>query len=70
MASKFNQALFSHKLRDKQYQLRLNVTAAAKEIGVSKSTLSRLNRDAGLPDVDSYFMCCKWLDIDMNFFFN
>ena len=68
--AKFNQALFGHKLRDKQYQLRLNVTASSKCIGISKSTLSRLNRELGLPDVVTYNLCCKWLDVDMNLFFN
>lgn len=68
--SKFNQSLFAHKLRDKQYQLRLNVSKSAIDIGISKSTLSRLNREVGIPDVYSYYLCCKWLDLDMNFFFN
>lgn len=69
MAQKFNQALFSNKLRHKQWELRLNVTKSAKEIGISKSTLSRLNREVGLPDVETYFLCCTWMDIDMQFFF-
>lgn len=64
----FNQSLFSHKLNDKQWQMRLSVTAASKEIGISKSTLSRLNRNVHLPDVETYYLCCRWLDIDMNFF--
>jgi len=67
---KFNSERFAQMLRLRQYEKRLNVTAAAKEIGISKATLSRLNREKGLPDVYTYFLCCKWLERDMIAFFN
>jgi len=66
---KFNYANFSHHLRMKQFELKLNVTKAAKEIGISKATLSRMNREIGTPDINSYFLCCKWLKVSMQHYF-
>lgn len=68
-ASKFNYEKFSHHLRLKQLEMRLNVTKAAKEIGISKATLSRFNREIGTPDIYSYFLCCKWLSVNMQYYF-
>lgn len=64
----FNKSLFSHKLNDKQIQMQLTVVEASREIGIGKNTLSRLNRNIGIPDLQTYYLCCKWLDIDMSFF--
>ena len=64
----FNNKKFGFHLRLKQAEFRLTVTNAAKEIGISKATLSRLNREH-VPDVETYFKCCQWLKIDMDFFF-
>jgi transcriptional regulator with XRE-family HTH domain len=66
---KFNQELFSSRLTLKQRAMYLSVTDAAKEIGISKATLSRLNRGVSLPDVYTYFVCCRWLELEMDFFF-
>jgi DNA-binding phage protein len=41
---------------------------AAEEIGVSAATLSRLE-NKGVPDVYTYFSCCKWLGVDMTHYF-
>jgi len=65
----FNEDLFSTKLFEKQQAYKLSVRTAAKEIGISASTLSRLNRAEFLPDVYTYFRCCQWLKIEMNYFF-
>lgn len=56
-------------MRLNQAELRINVTAASKEIGVSKATLSRINREIGQPDVSSYYKCCKWLGQSMDVYF-
>lgn len=41
---------------------------AAKEIGgVSAPTLSRIE-NGNLPDIDTYFRLCQWLDVPSDFF--
>ena len=41
---------------------------AAKEIGdVSPSTLSRIEL-GNLPDIDTYFRICRWLEVSTDFF--
>ena len=62
--------LLGHRLRMQQITLQLSVTAAAKEIGISKSTLSRLNREKIVPDVETYYKCCIWLKQNLEYFFN
>lgn len=39
----------------------------AKEIGISLSTLSRVENE-NLPDIDSYLKLCKWLEVSIDFF--
>ncbi|MFN8288974.1 MAG: helix-turn-helix transcriptional regulator [Chitinophagaceae bacterium] len=39
----------------------------AKEIGISLSTLSRVE-NGNLPDIDSYMKLCKWLEVSVDFF--
>lgn len=39
----------------------------AKEVGISVSTLSRVE-NGNLPDIDSYLKLCKWLDVSIEFF--
>jgi len=39
----------------------------AKEVGISVSTLSRVE-NGNLPDIDSYLKICKWLDVSIEFF--
>lgn len=41
------------------------VRAAAKEIGISAATLSRVER-GHLPDLQHFRQICRWLDIDPN----
>lgn len=41
------------------------VRAAAKEIGISPATLSRVER-GHLPDLENFRLICRWLDIDPN----
>jgi len=43
----------------------LGVRAAAKEIGVSASTLSRVE-GGHLPDLENFGLICGWLQIDPN----
>lgn len=41
------------------------VRAAAAEIGISPSTLSRVER-GHLPDLENFRLICRWLEIDPN----
>lgn len=40
------------------------IRAAAKEIGISHATLSRVERGF-LPDLENYKKICKWLGVDL-----
>lgn len=64
----FDKGFFAHRLRIKQLALHLTVTQAAKEIGISKSQLSRLNRELCIPDVVTYAKCCLWLGLGQHYF--
>jgi transcriptional regulator with XRE-family HTH domain len=56
---------FSSALRQKRYvELRIDIREAALQIGVSISTLSRMENKK-LPDLYTYFYCCQWLGVDM-----
>lgn len=43
----------------------MGVRTAAKEIGVSAATLSRVE-NGHLPDLQNFRLICQWLDIDPN----
>lgn len=47
----------------------LGLRAAAREIGISPTTLSRLSR-GGLPDMATFISVCRWLDMDPGLFFD
>lgn len=64
----FNRSLFSMAFSNKQWMYRLNIRDASKQIGISAPTLSRLQHEK-MPDLITYQKCCKWLNVDMDFFF-
>lgn len=64
----FNRNLFSQALANKQWIYKLNIRDASKQIGISAPTLSRLKNEK-MPDLITYQKCCKWLNVDMDFFF-
>ena len=43
----------------------MGVRAAAREIGVSAATLSRVE-NGYLPDLHNFRLICRWLDVDPN----
>jgi DNA-binding Xre family transcriptional regulator len=43
----------------------VGVRAAAKEIGISSATLSRVE-NGHLPDLQNFRLICKWLGVDPN----
>lgn len=65
----FNAEFFAHRLKLKKKVFNLSIREAAKQIGISPATLSRLNREKFVPDVNTFYLCCKWLSVDMKFFF-
>lgn len=48
-------------------ELRISCQEAAKQIGVTKATISRLENKK-MPDLITYAKCCKWLGVTMNKF--
>lgn len=66
----FNKRLFAEHLLSWQNQGGLSVRKAAKEIGISASTLSRLNNQQIIPDLETFYLCIKWLGMEMEFFFD
>lgn len=65
---KFDTELFSITISNKCHLYRISLRTAAKQIGISAPTLSRL-QNKRLPDLITYQRCCKWLNVDMDFFF-
>jgi len=67
---KFNSELFRKEVATKRVvRLGISLDEAAKASGVSKATLSRLERGAP-PDIFTFGTICQWLKISPNKFFN
>ncbi|MBE2290038.1 MAG: helix-turn-helix transcriptional regulator [Chitinophagaceae bacterium] len=60
-----NTATLSEMIKSKRGKRGLR--EVAKEIGVSLSTLSRVE-NGNLPDIDSYMKICTWLEVSTDFF--
>ena len=45
----------------------MGLRQAAVEIGISASTLSRLERGE-MPDLETYVKCCRWMTVDVDVF--
>lgn len=67
--SKFSKKLFAEQLLLKQSDDNLSVRKASKEIGISASTLSRLNNQQIIPDLETFYYCILWLGIETDYFF-
>ncbi len=65
----FDRNAFAEALLTKRVvKLKIGLMEAAKEIGISITTLSRCENGEA-PDVYTYFYCCRWLKISMQAFF-
>lgn len=64
----FKVKVFAKALKKKRTENILTLRQASAAIGISTSTLNRLENEK-IPDVYSYFYCCKWLGVDMGTFF-
>ncbi len=58
---------FSQMIKSKRGNIGLR--ALASEIGISASTLSRIEQ-GNLPDIDTYLRLCDWLEVPSEFFTN
>lgn len=56
---------FSEMIKSKRGNIGLRVLS--KEIGISPSTLSRIEQ-GNLPDIDTYIKLCEWLDVSTEYF--
>lgn len=64
----FDQKLFSATVQSRLLLRGISLREAAKETGVSASTLSRVS-NGEVPDMDSFAALIHWLDVDVNQFF-
>lgn len=67
MSSSLDTNKFSEMIKSKRGNVGLRATAS--EIGISASTLSRLEQ-GNLPDIDTYLRLCNWLEVSSDFFLN
>lgn len=65
MANNLDTKKFSEMIKSKRGKQGLR--ALANEIGVSASTLSRIEQ-GNLPDIDTYITLCEWLSVSTDFF--
>lgn len=65
MSSSLDTQKFSEMIKSKRGSKGLR--ALATEIGVSASTLSRIEQ-GNLPDIDTYLSLCDWLEVSPEFF--
>ena len=49
--------------------VKLSMDDASREIGISKSTLSRLEK-ANTIDIETFGLCCKWMNRAVDIYFN
>ena len=69
----FDYDLFKEKIKQRRYvvmntqQRTIGLREFAKQIGISTSTLSRIER-GNKPDLDTVILICKWLKMDINKF--
>lgn len=65
MSSSLDTKKFSEMIKSKRGSTGLR--ALATEIGISASTLSRIEQ-GNLPDIDTYLRLCNWLEVSSEFF--
>lgn len=49
---------------------KLSLRTAALQIGISPATLNRIESSKQVPDLETYYKCCKWCEKSMESFFN
>lgn len=69
MKNKFDLAVFASLMQYTRNDMELSIRKAAKSIGISASTLSRIEAGKITPDLESYYKCCKWANYSTDYFF-
>jgi transcriptional regulator with XRE-family HTH domain len=69
MKDNFDSLSFAKSIQERRKFKKLGVREAAKEIGISAATLSRVENQR-LPELVTYNAICNWLSLDMNYFFD
>lgn len=64
----FELSEFSSYMINYRNDLKISLRTAAKQIGISASSLSRIEHCKFTPDLETYYKCCKWMKYPM--FFN
>ena len=67
MSSSLDTERFSEMIKSKRGNKGLRVLA--QEIGISASTLSRIEQ-GNVPDIDTYLRLCDWLEVSTDYFTN
>ena len=65
----FSKKLLAEQLNGMQFGSGKSLRQSAKEIGISASTLSRLNNEQIIPDLETFYKCCLWLGVKLDYFF-
>lgn len=65
MSTSLDTKKFSEMIKSKRGSKGLRILAS--EIGVSASTLSRIEQ-GNLPDIDTYLRLCEWLEVSTEYF--
>ena len=66
----FNSALFSEIMAvERIIKRKISLRDAAQQIGISPATLNRLELGKQIPDIETFYKCCQWTELDMNKFF-
>lgn len=69
MSKEFNAVALGAMVSSKRKWEELGIREAAKAIGISAATLSRIE-NGNIPDLITCKKICDWLHVDMNFFFS
>jgi transcriptional regulator with XRE-family HTH domain len=64
----FDLKLLAKEVEDKRWEKRLSYTSAAKEIGISTSSIERIVRHTSVPELNTYYLLCKWLNVSMDYY--
>lgn len=67
---KFNQKKFASDIKQRRFDKNLSVIEAAKEVGVTRYTIYRLEKKSDLPpNMDTLCLFCGWMGINPGIYF-
>lgn len=65
----FDLHLFASLLICKRIEFKISLRKAAKQIGISAASLSRIENEKFTPDLETFYKCCLWSNYKMEMFF-